>query len=111
MSGAIGHYLGGMRVVPQKDRSNISQTGYPSGNADYSWAGSSEADQFKTVRKTITYPTALTEKPSQIVLSNIAATNCSMLKVKKITKSGFVIVVVGIRADECSIKFDWAATE
>ena len=100
-------YKGG--VVPQHESETVIQDGLPSGEYEFAWSGTSDTDQFRTIKRTIIFDNKLATPPTDIRVSNTVLTNCSAFKVKKITDKGFTIVMTMIRAAENKVEFEWEA--
>jgi len=80
-----------------------------SGSFSYTWASMGDGDQFRVEKKKIYFPQKLSEKPNEIIYSNLVTKNCSAFKIKKITKDYFMIQVTLIKATENKLEFDWEA--
>jgi hypothetical protein len=96
-------------VVPQQESESLSQNGLPAAHYFYEWSGTSDTDNFRTIKKKITFDNKMSAAPTEIRLSNTELLNCTTVKVKKITDSGFTIAIVGLRAAQNSVGFDWEA--
>jgi hypothetical protein len=96
-------------AISQIKEEESSQASPKSGSFSYSWSSMGDGDQFRVEKKKIYFPQKLSEKPNEIIYSNLVTKNCSVFKIKKSTKDYFMIQVTLIKATENKLEFDWEA--
>ena len=100
-------YKGG--VVPQQESESLSHGSLPAAHYFYEWSGTSDTSNHKTIKRKIYFDNKMIAAPAEIRITNPTLINCTSIKVKKITDSGFTIAIVGLRAAQNSVGFDWEA--